>query len=308
MPELPEVEAARRAIEEHCIGKKIVKSIIADDNKVIDGVSASDFEASVLGKTILSAHRKGKNLWLRLDSPPFPSFQFGMTGAIYIKGVAVTQYKRSAVKDTDEWPSKYSKFFVELDDGLELSFTDKRRFAKVRLLNDPTSVPPISELGPDALLEPMTVDEFTDSLSKKKITIKALLLDQSYISGIGNWIADEVLYQAKIHPLQTAASLSKKSCATLLKCIKEVREALGVSLQFYKFYFAKPYVHKKHRENKICRLFKVRLKLMLTAAAFLLNGYFIFDGAKSLEKLMGRKSILLLLVAGQQPMYQSCKN
>lgn len=77
MPELPEVEAARRAIEEHCIGKKIVKSIIADDNKVIDGVSASDFEASVLGKTILSAHRKGKNLWLRLDSPPFPSFQFG---------------------------------------------------------------------------------------------------------------------------------------------------------------------------------------------------------------------------------------
>lgn len=94
--------------------------------------------------------------------------------------------------------------------------------------------------------------------------------------------------QAKIHPLQTAASLSKESCATLLKCIKEVREALGVSLQFYKCYFAKPYVHKKHRENKICRLFKVRLKLMLTAAAFLLNGYFIFDGAKSLEKLMVR--------------------
>ncbi|KAL5823333.1 hypothetical protein ACOSQ3_021312 [Xanthoceras sorbifolium] len=224
MPELPEVEAARRAIEEHCLGKKIVKSIIADDAKVIDGVSASDFEASLLGKTVLSAHRKGKNLWLRLDSPPFPSFQFGMAGAIYIKGVAVTKYKRSAVNDTDEWPSKYSKFFVELDDGLELSFTDKRRFAKVRLLNNPASVPPISELGPDALLEPMTVDEFTESLSKRKIAIKALLLDQSYISGIGNWIADEVLYQARIHPLQTAASLSKESCANLLKCIKEVIE------------------------------------------------------------------------------------
>ncbi|MBA0812413.1 hypothetical protein Gohar_026383, partial [Gossypium harknessii] len=156
-----------------------------------------------------------------------------MAGAIYIKGVAVTKYKRSAVKDNDEWPSKYSKFFVEvrtiaislgnpicsvdylffnfsrpdelgrvdmkentnsearlwsfgavgfpvkmLDDGLELSFTDKRRFARVRLLKDPTSVPPISELGPDALFEPMTINEFTDSLSKKKIGIKALLLDQ----------------------------------------------------------------------------------------------------------------------------------
>ncbi|EOY25908.1 MUTM-1 isoform 2 [Theobroma cacao] len=224
MPELPEVEAARRAIEENCLGKKIKKAIIANDSKVIEGVSASDFESSLLGKTIVSAHRKGKNLWLRLDSPPFPSFQFGMTGAIYIKGVAVTQYKRSAVKDNDEWPSKYSKFFVELEDGLELSFTDKRRFARVRLLKDPTSVPPISELGPDALFQPMTVDEFTESLNKKKIAIKALLLDQSFISGIGNWIADEVLYQARIHPLQISSSLSKENCATLLQCINEVIE------------------------------------------------------------------------------------
>ncbi|XP_058004816.1 formamidopyrimidine-DNA glycosylase isoform X3 [Hevea brasiliensis] len=222
MPELPEVEAARRAIEEHCLGKRIKKAIIANDPKVIDGVSPSDFESALVGKTLISALRKGKNLWFLLDSPPFPSFQFGMAGAIYIKGVAVTKYKRSTVNDTDEWPSKYSKLFIELDDGLELSFTDKRRFAKVRLLKDPASVPPISELGPDALLEPMAVDEFYESLHKKKIAIKALLLDQSFISGIGNWIADEVLYQASIHPLQTASSLSKGSCATLHKCIKEV--------------------------------------------------------------------------------------
>ncbi|KAM1513679.1 hypothetical protein FF2_024932 [Malus domestica] len=224
MPELPEVEAARRAIEEHCVGKKITKALIADDSKVIDGVSRADFEASLLGKTIVSAHRKGKNMWLCLDSPPFPSFQFGMAGAVYIKGVAVTKYKRSAVKDTDEWPSKYSKFFVELDDGLEFSFTDKRRFARVRLLKDPTSVPPISELGPDALLEPMTVDELFECFSKKKIAIKTLLLDQSVISGIGNWVADEVLYQARIHPEQSAASLSKENCAALHTSIKEVLE------------------------------------------------------------------------------------
>ncbi|VVA19852.1 PREDICTED: formamidopyrimidine-DNA [Prunus dulcis] len=224
MPELPEVEAARRAIEENCLGKKITKALIADDPKVIEGVSRADFEGSLVGKTIVSAHRKGKNLWLRLDSPPFPSFQFGMTGAIYIKGVAVTKYKRSAVKDTDEWPSKYSKLFVELDDGLEFSFTDKRRFARVRLLKDPASVPPISELGPDALLEPMTGDELFESLSKKKIAIKTLLLDQSYISGIGNWVADEVLYQARIHPEQSAASLSKENYGNLHKSIKEVIE------------------------------------------------------------------------------------
>ncbi|KAI3763282.1 hypothetical protein L1987_53736 [Smallanthus sonchifolius] len=224
MPELPEVEAARRAVEENCIGKKIKRSVVADDAKVIDGVSRSDFEAALTGKTIVAAHRKGKNMWIQLDSPPFPSFQFGMVGAVYIKGVAVTKYKRSAVNDTDEWPSKYSKLFIELDDGLELSFTDKRRFAKVRLLKSPATVPPISELGPDALLEPMPEDELFKALSKKKIAIKSLLLDQSFISGVGNWIADEVLYQAKLHPLQSAASISKEGCAALHKSLKEVIE------------------------------------------------------------------------------------
>ncbi|KAJ6389627.1 hypothetical protein OIU77_027866 [Salix suchowensis] len=256
MPELPEVEAARRAIEEHCTGKKIKKAIIAEDSKVIDGVSPSDFVAALVGKTIVSAHRKGKNLWLQLDSPPFPSFQFGMAGAVYIKGVAVTKYKRSAVNDSDDVAfqifevfrpifvsvmrapalstsndlglilpvNQHAILFLQLDDGLELSFTDKRRFAKVRLLEDPASKPPISELGPDALLELMTVDELHGSLSKKKIAIKALLLDQSFVSGIGNWIADEVLYQARIHPLQIASSLSRESTATIHKCIKEVIE------------------------------------------------------------------------------------
>lgn len=77
MPELPEVEAARRAVAEHSVGKKIIKAIVADDAKVIDGVSPADFEAALVGKTIVAAHRKGKNMWIELDSPPFPSFQFG---------------------------------------------------------------------------------------------------------------------------------------------------------------------------------------------------------------------------------------
>ncbi|WOL19077.1 formamidopyrimidine-DNA glycosylase-like isoform X1 [Canna indica] len=224
MPELPEVEVARRAIEEHCIGKRITECSVADDPKVINGVASSDLESALVGRTIVAALRKGKNLWLRLDSPPFPTFQFGMAGAIYIKGVTLTKYKRSAVSDTDDWPSKYSKVLFKLDDGVEFSFTDKRRFARVRLLENPESLPPISELGPDALLDHMSFDIFVQALSKKKIAIKTLLLDQSFISGIGNWIADEVLYQAKIHPLQIASTLSRESCESLHRCIREVIE------------------------------------------------------------------------------------
>uniref|UniRef100_A0A6N2KFS2 Formamidopyrimidine-DNA glycosylase H2TH DNA-binding domain-containing protein n=1 Tax=Salix viminalis TaxID=40686 RepID=A0A6N2KFS2_SALVM len=175
---------------------------------------------------ILWRHLLAKLLYLLIErertcgsnSTPHPSLRFSSGWLV----LYISRELLSAVNDSDEWPSKYSKFFVQLDDGLELSFTDKRRFAKVRLLEDPASKPPISELGPDALLELMTVDELHGSLSKKKIAIKALLLDQSFVSGIGNWIADEVLYQARIHPLQIASSLSRESTATLHKSIKEV--------------------------------------------------------------------------------------
>ena len=78
MPELPEVEAARRALEAHCVGRRITRCAVADDTKVV--VSAAGrvaFERAMVGRTIVAARRRGKNLWLRLAAPPFPSFQFG---------------------------------------------------------------------------------------------------------------------------------------------------------------------------------------------------------------------------------------
>uniref|UniRef100_A0A804PXJ5 Formamidopyrimidine-DNA glycosylase catalytic domain-containing protein n=1 Tax=Zea mays TaxID=4577 RepID=A0A804PXJ5_MAIZE len=193
MPELPEVEAARRALQAHCVGRRIARCAVADDAKVVVAAAGrAAFERAMVGRTIVAARRRGKNLWLQLDAPPFPSFQFGMAGAIYIKGIPVTNYKRSVVNSEEEWPSKHSKFFAELDDG------------------------------PDALFEPMSVDSFLDSLGRKKIGIKALLLDQSFISGIGNWIADEVLYQSRIHPLQIASNLPRESCEALHQSIEEV--------------------------------------------------------------------------------------
>uniref|UniRef100_A0A0D9X6I5 DNA-(apurinic or apyrimidinic site) lyase n=1 Tax=Leersia perrieri TaxID=77586 RepID=A0A0D9X6I5_9ORYZ len=176
---------AEAELEEHFVGKRIVRCSAANDTKVIDGIAPSRLEAALVGRTISGARRKGKNLWLELDSPPFPSFQFGP----------------SAVSPTQEWPLKYSKLLVE-----------------------PEAVPPISELGPDALFEPLQFDDFVQSLSRKNTPIKALLLDQSFISGIGNWIADEVLYQARIHPMQTASKISKDKSKALHQCIKEVIE------------------------------------------------------------------------------------
>ncbi|KAI5063967.1 hypothetical protein GOP47_0020637 [Adiantum capillus-veneris] len=145
-----------------------------------------------------------------------------MTGAFSIKGKEITKYKRSAVSDKEEWPSKFSKVFLKLDDGLEVSFTDKRRLARVRLLDDPIAAPPISELGPDAFLELPLETTFMRSILKKRCPIKALIMDQNFLAGIGNWVADEVLYQARIHPEQVASSLSETECMRLHKTIQEV--------------------------------------------------------------------------------------
>ncbi|XP_024540788.1 formamidopyrimidine-DNA glycosylase isoform X5 [Selaginella moellendorffii] len=220
MPELPEVEAARRAVELHCKGL-ICRASVADDTTVIEGMAPFDMQRRLVAKRIVAAHRKGKQLWLELDEPPSICFQFGMAGAVYVKGVKSTKYVRSAVKDEDEWPSKYSKVHLVLDTGVEMSFTDKRRFARVRLLQDPRLSPPISELGPDAYTELPDETTFADSVAKKKTAIKAVLLDQSFIAGIGNWIADEVLYQSRIHPEQPASTLTAIDCERLRGAIKE---------------------------------------------------------------------------------------
>uniref|UniRef100_A0A7I4CKH0 Formamidopyrimidine-DNA glycosylase catalytic domain-containing protein n=1 Tax=Physcomitrium patens TaxID=3218 RepID=A0A7I4CKH0_PHYPA len=195
MPELPEVQAAKVLVGSRCLGGVIVKALVANDSKVIDGVTPAALQKALLGKKILETHRKGKHLWLQLDSPPYPSFQFGMSGAVVVKGVKGLQYKSSKVDDTEEFPSKYWKVHLKLDTGVEVAFTDKRRFARVRLLDDPAKEPPISELGLDAYLELPSAKDFTEALKTKKGAIKALLLDQSFLAGIGNWVGDEVLYQ-----------------------------------------------------------------------------------------------------------------
>ncbi|RRT82050.1 hypothetical protein B296_00005071 [Ensete ventricosum] len=118
MPELPVVEVARRAIEEHCVGKKINECSVADDPKVIDGVSRADFESALVGRTIVAALRKGKNLWLRLDSPPFPTFQFGIGN--WIADEVLYQVIDKALEvgaDSSQFPKDWIFHFREKKSG-----------------------------------------------------------------------------------------------------------------------------------------------------------------------------------------------
>ncbi|KAG2446167.1 hypothetical protein HXX76_000762 [Chlamydomonas incerta] len=234
MPELPEVEAARGLVELGCKGKRILVARVAEDEKVISGCTSDELRTALEGRTLVRAHRKGKYMWLELDNGskgPWVMLHFGMTGGIVVKGVGVTKYKRAHLEsDPETWPPRFTKLELELEGGGQLAYVDSRRFGRIKLLQgaDPLACEPLCRLGWDVLLQlPPTAAEFGQVLRGRvarapALRIKALLLDQEFCSGIGNWVADEVLYQARIHPEQTAASLDDAALAALHAAIREV--------------------------------------------------------------------------------------
>ncbi|CEM27244.1 unnamed protein product [Vitrella brassicaformis CCMP3155] len=199
MPELPEVERARRLAAAALEGKVVKEARTTEDEIVFDGVDHAEFARRMTGKRIVKIGRKGKQLWFECDKAPHPTFHFGMTGSFAVKGGEVAYYKSFSV-DTENWPPKFWKVELEMDDGTLFAFMNIRRLGRIRLLDDPLSHKSISELGFDPLTEMMPVSDFVSAIRRRHAPIKAVLLDQSLAAGVGNWIADEVLYQARVHP------------------------------------------------------------------------------------------------------------
>lgn len=155
---------------------------------------------------------------------------FGMTGMLHVRNQSPTHY-REAPNDSDaEWPPRWMKFILHFLDSqtgqtTEIAFRDARRLGRIRLCASPLSVPPISGLGFDPIHSMPPLAEFSNLISKRKGTaIKTLLLDQSFSAGIGNWVADEVLYHAGIHPEQRCYTLSEGQLQLLHEKIKYVCE------------------------------------------------------------------------------------
>jgi formamidopyrimidine-DNA glycosylase len=121
-----------------------------------------------------------------------------------------------------DWPPRFTKLHLRFAGGGELALADGRRLGRIRLRQDPPTEPPISALGFDAWRALPTPARFHAMLRERKSPIKAVLLDQSFAAGIGNWIADEVLYQAGIAPKRRASTLSPAEAARLRTRIRSV--------------------------------------------------------------------------------------
>ncbi|KAF2145410.1 uncharacterized protein K452DRAFT_264406 [Aplosporella prunicola CBS 121167] len=224
MPEIGEVARIVHFLKKHVAGK-IIENVRTQEDDIIYGkvgTSATAFAAAMNGKKVLDARQQGKYFWMVMDSPPHPVMHLGMSGWIKFSNDDTSYYK--PVKEADsEWPPKYWKFILEVDgdEKCEAAFVDPRRLGRIRLVDADgeqlRNTTPLKENGPDPVIDKdiLTQEWLVKKLKSKKVPIKALLLDQANISGVGNWVGDEVLYQAKIHPEQYSNTFSEEQVKTL---------------------------------------------------------------------------------------------
>lgn len=207
MPELPEVERGRLVAETVGVGRMLRHVRCANDRIVFCDQSPATVSRRLRGRRLDAACRHGKQLWLEFDEGAALLLHFGMTGALH------------GYDDEADRP-RFWKIELEFEDGRRLAMPDPRRFGRIRLRDDPRGEPPISDLGFDPLLDLPDRVAFREAIGRGRVTIKGRLLDQSFAAGVGNWIADEVLYQAGIAPDRRVSNLEDAE-------IEKIRRRLG---------------------------------------------------------------------------------
>jgi len=220
LPELPEVETIKNELFTRVIGRRFANVTLCDA-KSVKQPSADDFQRGLIGKRITDLKRRGKYLIFRLSGGNALIIHLKMTGALLLN---------------PKQPDGYARVIFHLDDGSRLVFTDRRRLGAVWLLEDEQAI--VGKLGPEPLDTEFTLETLAGRLHKRQAPIKAVLLDQGFIAGIGNMYADEALFAAKIHPLRQANRLSPQEIRNLHQAIVDVLESAidskGASIDTYK--------------------------------------------------------------------------
>ena len=206
MPELPEVETLRRGLEQHLTGRMLGETQVSVP-KMLKGTITDPgvFSRSLRDTRIESVGRRGKHLIITLDSGYYLLFHMNMRGQLRITeaGTPVEKYLAAA---------------FPLDNGTELRFHDIWRWGEMRLATSKELLehPSLIGMGPEPLSGTWTSAQFAAGLAKRpKTAVKAALLDQSVVAGVGNIYADESLFRAGVQPLRPAGSLTPEEAARL---------------------------------------------------------------------------------------------
>lgn len=208
MPELPEVERARALIADRALGRRIAH-VDDRDTYVTRPHTAGEIAAALTGRELTAAHRRGKAMWVETDGGEGPvlGLHLGMAGRIVID-------------DGDPPQARWDRFSVEFEDGGRLVLRDKRRLGRAVL--DPA----IDRLGPDA--GEVARDAFRERVGRGGAPLKARIMDQAVIAGVGNLLADEALWRARLSPLQPAGELGDDELDRLRR---ELRAAIRSAIR-----------------------------------------------------------------------------
>ena len=219
MPELPEVETIKNELAPWVVGQSFAKVAILDA-KLVCGCPAEKVRRELVGQKVESLERRGKYLIFHLSNGGSLIMHLRMTGSLLLNPREVERYARAV---------------FHLSNGHRFVFRDRRRLGLIWLVDDANTV--VGKLGPEPLSESCTPDTLGQGLSRHHIPVKAALLDQCIVAGIGNMYADEALFAARIHPLRKADALSPAEVRTLHNCIRKVLEAAigskGASVDTY---------------------------------------------------------------------------
>jgi formamidopyrimidine-DNA glycosylase len=223
MPELPEVETIRRQLCYAGVEGRIIRKAHIEWPRTVEPLTPSAFCKQVQGRKLEQIDRHGKWLIFRLDGKENLLVHLRMTGGFYLTQGALKK-------------GLHDRAILQLSGGLNLHFRDPRKFGRFRLESDGgfrsvetvsggDGAPPsrISGLGPDALT--VTKKEFSRSLEGQNKILKALLLDQSFVAGVGNIYADEALFEARLDPRRKSGSLSDVERLALYKAVTKVIKA-----------------------------------------------------------------------------------
>lgn len=223
MPELPEVETVVRGLRAPLIGRQI-QGMWHDWEKAIHSPPPAEFAARAAGQNVRGVHRRAKYILIELDTDVL-MVHLKMSGRLY---VAANAERRRA----DRWV--HVRF--DLDENKQLRFSDTRKFGRVYLTDDTEKL--LGHLGPEPLDKTFTPALLDERLQGRKGMMKPLLLNQSFVAGIGNIYADEALFQAGIHPTARAHQLTDEDIKSLHEAICDSLRAgikrEGASIHWYR--------------------------------------------------------------------------
>ena len=212
MPELPEVETTARGLRARLVGRRIVSAGGVDWPRMVPNATPELLAEAVGGRTVEQVDRRGKYLLVGLEGDAWLVVHRKMSGNL-------------VVRPSDQPAPRHTHLTLHLDDGTCLDYVDPRKFGRVYLFLDRAALDDFlaARLGPEPL--EIEADDLTRRLLTRRGRLKSLLLDQSFLAGIGNIYADEILWESRLHPERLVTTLTPRERARLLEATRSVLAA-----------------------------------------------------------------------------------